>query len=118
MLNTDTMQLEHHGALLGVLSRYSYETPWASAWLVAADPTIIRHYAAIFSFLNWVESIPDDLPDSEADAHYAQELATRGLNAAQVEDFSSGWSVRIEDGEIKAISLYRFEDDGYLTWRW
>jgi hypothetical protein len=30
----------------------------------------------------------------------------------------SGWSVRTPDGEIRAISLYCFEDDGYLTWRW
>ena len=118
MLNTATMQLEHHGALLGVLSRYGYETPWASAWLVAIDPTIIRHYTAICSFLAWVETIPDDLPDKEADARYTQELARRGLDAAQVGDFRSGWSVRTSDGEVLAISLYGFEDDGYLTWRW
>jgi hypothetical protein len=118
MLNTDTMQLEHHGAMLGVLSRYSYETPWASAWLVATDPTIIRHYAAIFPFLDWVETIPDDLPDAEADARYAEELARRGLDDAQVENVRSGWSVRTPEAEPRAISLYSFEDDGYLTWRW
>src|SRR5262245_14826662 len=72
MLNTDEMQLYRHGALLGALSRYGYETPWASAWLAAADPATIPRYAAIFMFLDWVETIPDDLPDSEADAHYTQ----------------------------------------------
>jgi hypothetical protein len=77
-----------------------------------------QHYAAICSFLAWAETIPDDLPDVEADARYAQELATRGLEAAQLEDFRSGWSVRTPDGEIRAISLYRFEDDDSLTWRW
>ncbi|MFL5804313.1 MAG: hypothetical protein ACJ8CR_21530 [Roseiflexaceae bacterium] len=118
MLNTDKMQLEHHGALLGSLSRYGYETPWASAWLMADAPTTILHYAAICSFLAWVETIPDNLSDTQADARYAQELAALGLDAAQVEDFRSGWSVRTPDGEIRAISLYRFEDDGYLTWRW
>ncbi len=118
MLNTDQMQLYHHGALLGVLSRYGYETPWASAWLVASDPTTLPHYAAIGAFLDWVATIPDDWPDAQADAHYAQELATRGLDAAQVADFWSGWSVRTVDGEVWAISLYHFADDGYLTWRW
>src|SRR5262245_57048720 len=118
MLNTDMTQLYHHDALLGVLSRYSYETPWASAWLMATEPITIQHYAAICSFLDWVETIPDDLPDVEADARYSQELATRGLDAAPVDEFRSGWSVRTGDGQMSAISLYRFEDDGYLTWRW
>jgi hypothetical protein len=118
MLNTDTIQLYHRDVPLGMLSRYSYETPWASAWLVASDPAAIRRYAAICSFLAWVETIPDDLPDVEADARYMSELATRGLDAAPVEEFRSGWSVRIGAGIMEAISLYRFEDDGYLIWRW
>jgi hypothetical protein len=82
---------------------------------VATDRTTIRHYAALFSFLAWIETIPDNLPDAEADARYAEELARRGLDDAQGENVRSGWSVRTPDAELRAISLYSFEDDGYLT---
>jgi|HigsolmetaAR201D_1030396.scaffolds.fasta_scaffold01090_13 hypothetical protein len=115
---TGTMQLYHNDKLLGTLERYSYETPWASAWLQAHDSAIIQHFAAVYSFLEWVETIPDDLPDAEADARYMQALAERGLDEAQIRDFHDGWAVRTADGEMNAIVLAIFEQDGYLTWRW
>lgn len=86
-MNTDAMQLSHHGVMLGSLIQYGYETPWASAKLITLNTTIIPHYAAIDVFLRWNETLPDDLPVEEADARFYQELAVRGLDAAFVDKF-------------------------------
>lgn len=111
------MQLVHHGALLGTLRRYGYETPWASAWLVA-EPPVIARYAAVSAFLDWVETLPDDLPDVEADARYEQEQAARGLDEPMLDACSHGWEILMPDGERREIGPPRFDTYGFLTWRW
>jgi hypothetical protein len=112
------MELYHDGVRLGSLTRHFYETPWASAWLVADDPEAVTHYAAICAFHAWCEQQPDDLPDDEADARYEQELAARGLDGAQLDTYWRLWTVVMSDGERREISPPHVEPDGYLTWRW
>lgn len=112
------MELYHDGVRLGALTRYFYETPWASAWLVADDPATVAHYAAICAFHTWFEQLPDDLPDAEADARYEQELATRGLDEPMLEAYWRPWVVVMPNGERREISLPYVEPDGYCTWRW
>jgi Magnesium chelatase, subunit ChlI len=56
------MELYHDGLRLGALTRSFYETPWASAWLVADDPATVARYATICAFHAWCEQLPDDLP--------------------------------------------------------
>lgn len=117
-MNTDNMRLAHRSILLGILTRYGYETPWASAWLIADAPAMIARYAAIDAFFRWNEQLPDDLPLDEADARYERELALRGLDEDMIDDFWSDWQVHLQDGQIHDIALATFEADGYLTWRW
>ncbi len=111
------MQLVHHGALLGALWRYGYETPWASACLVA-EPAVIARYAAVSAFLDWVETLPDDLPDAESDARYERAQAARGLDETILDACGRGWAILMPDGERREIAPPRFETDGFVTWRW
>jgi hypothetical protein len=112
------MQLFHQGKRLGALSRYGYETPWASAWLVLADPALLSRYATIAAFFAWSEALPDDLPDAEADARYNQELTARGLTEEDLDSWWRDWQVQGTDGVLHEVSLYQFETDGYVVWRW
>jgi hypothetical protein len=117
-MNTAGMQLYRDGVLLGALTRYGYETPWASAWLVPLDTATFEGYAAIDAFLRWCDELPDDLTAAESDARYDQELASRGLAPSLIDSFWGGWQVRTQDGVFHEISLSAFEADGYLSWRW
>jgi hypothetical protein len=102
---------------LGTLERYGYETPWASAWLVAEPATLARH-AAVSAFFDWVDSLPDDLPDAEIDRRYEHEQAARSLDDVLLDACRRGWEIRMPDGERRAIGPPRFEADGFVTWRW
>ncbi len=112
------MELRHNGVPLGTLMRHFYETPWASAWLVTNDPALLAHYAAVCAFRSWSDTIPDDLPDAEADVCYEQEMAARGLVEADLDDFWQPWEVVMPDGERRPISPPHIEPDGFLFWRW
>jgi hypothetical protein len=112
------MELYHEGVRLGPLTRHFYETPWASAWLVADDPAVVARYAAVCAFHAWCESALDDLPDADADARYGEELAARGLDEAQLDQYWRPWVVVMPGGERREIVPPHFEPDGYLTWRW
>jgi hypothetical protein len=112
------MDLYHDGVRLGVLTRHFYETPWASAWLVADDPATAARFAAICAFHASIEQLPDDLPDAEADARYEQELAARGLDEALLDTYWRPWVVVMPDGERREITPPHVEPDGYMTWRW
>jgi hypothetical protein len=98
---------------VGPLQRYGYETPWASAWVIA-DPATIARYAAASAFLDWV----DTLPDAEADALYEEEQAARGLDETALDACGHGWEILMPGGERRAITSPRFEADGFATWRW
>jgi hypothetical protein len=117
-MNTDGMQLYRNGVPLGALTRYGYETPWASAWLIPLDPATVERYAAIDAFLRWCDELPDDLPAAVSDERYEQEVAARGLIPALIDGFLGGWQVRTPDGKLHEISISTFEADGYLSWRW
>ena len=112
------MELYHDGVRLGPLTRHFYETPWASAWLVADDPATAARFAAICAFHASIEQLPDDLPDAEADARYEQELASRGLVEALLDAYWRPWVVVMPDGERREITPPHVEPDGYMTWRW
>jgi hypothetical protein len=114
-----TMTLYRYGVRLGILTGYSYETPWASAWLVAEAPELVERYAAIAAFLAWSAALSDDLPDAEADARYEQELVARGLNEALIEGWWGGWQIQLDNEAVyEDISLYDLQADGWVTWRW
>lgn len=117
MISGLPMHLYHEGVPLGELHRYGYETPWASAWLIGSPATISR-YASICAFFDWVETLPDDLPDAEADERYERERITRGIDAALLDAYWRGWSILLSNGERREISPPRFEPDGFATWRW
>jgi len=51
----------------------------AGAWLLA-EPATIARYVAVSAFLDWVDTLPDDLPDAEADACCEGDQAARGLD--------------------------------------
>lgn len=112
------MELYHNDVRLGTLTRHFYETPWASAWLVADDPALIARYAAICAFHVWCEQLPDNLPVTEADVRYAEALAGRGLDEAALDAYRHPWLIVMPDGKQRAIAPPHVEADGYLTWRW
>jgi hypothetical protein len=112
------MELYHDRARPAPRGGVVHETPWASAWLIADNPTTIAHYAAICAFHAWCKQEPDDLPNAEADVRYAQELAARDLDEVQLDAYWRPWSIRMPDGEWREIGPPHVESDGYLTWRW
>jgi hypothetical protein len=107
------MELLRHGARVGDLVRYFYETPWASAWLTPDNPEDVRRLVAAAAFLAWVEAAPDDLADAEYDA----QLARRGLDQSLVDGFHAGWAVRV-DGALREVALADVDADGWVRWRW
>lgn len=109
------MELYHDGVRLGVLTRQFYETPWASAWLVADEPATVARYAAICAFHAWCKQLPDDLPDAEADARYAETLAARGLDEADLDAYWRPWVVVMPDGERREIGPPHIEPDASFT---
>lgn len=121
------MVLLHLDKPLGPLVKYSYETPWASAWLEADDPATLSHYASISAFINREEDAvkqgtDDQLQNEDAsadeDARYDEELKSRDLTDQDVDSFWHGWKIKMKDGETVAVSVSSIEADGCVTWRW
>jgi hypothetical protein len=112
------MQLRHHGVLVGSIVSYGYETPWATGQIDPADPALYACLVEVDAFLQWVDALPDDLPDAEADARYAAELARRGLTEECVRGYGSGWSITTRDGREHEVYTVICDADRFVTWRW
>ena len=119
MTFTQPLRLLRDGRPFGTIVSYGYETPWASGRVVADDPGDHARQIAVAAFLRWVEALPDDLPDAEADARYERELASRRLTEDDVGRWSAAdWTIVTADGSRRPAYALSFDGGGFVTWRW
>ena len=113
------LRLLRDGRPFGTVVSYGYEAPWASGRVVADDPGDHARQIAVAAFLRWVEALPDDLPDAEADARYERELASRGLDEDDLGRWSAAdWTIVAADGGRHPAHALSFDEAGFVTWRW
>ena len=116
------MKLYHDNKLVGNLTRYTYETPWAYALLEPINNSNYTKLAQVSHFLNVViEEDWGDLTPEEEDQVYQERLVALGLTEADIEQFqASRWEVREAESPNRQgiISLYECGPDGWLRWRW
>lgn len=98
---------------------YGYETPWATGRLVADDADAHARCDAAHTLSAWLDALPDDLADDEADARYARERDERGLTEAEVARWTDAeWSLIDDEGRRHTAYARSFTGDGFVTWRW
>jgi hypothetical protein len=103
----------------GTVVTYGYETPWATGRVEAADPAALAQGEAVHDLLNWLDQLPDDLPDAEADARYERECAARGLTEADIARWTSAdWALMDTTGQRHPAYALTFLGDSFVQWRW
>lgn len=116
------MKLYFDGTLLGSLSHYSYETPWASAHLTPEDPATLTMLSQVSHFINIeLEEFWGDMTPEEETAEYDRRLAALGITHEDVDNFQYGrWEVKDANPPDPQgfISLYDCSADGALRWQW
>ena len=116
------MKLYLNSALVGELSEYSYETPWATARIAPADAAAYKRLCAAGRFLAVdVEEDWGDLTREEEDREYARRLVKYGIVEADVDAFQSGrWEIINSDSTHLQGPVWVNECDerGWVTWRW
>ncbi|MCC3313633.1 hypothetical protein [Nocardia africana] len=114
------MQLFRNQELVGLITAYSYETPWATGTLHDSDHARGARSDRATSYLQWqneTEDLPED--DDSYDRLCTQQLARHDVTQADVDWCEYGtWTIKTQDGlDHKAYSL-EFLGDGQLQWRW
>lgn len=113
------MLLLREGQPFGVIITYGYETPWACGRVRAEDAAEHRRCDAVWAFLRWVEELPHELPDEEADRAYERECAARGLTEADIARCSAAaWVIVTADGQHYPAYSLTFDGDSFVSWRW
>lgn len=116
------MKLYCDGRLFGILTGYTYETPWAWASIKPVDAAAYAALCQAGYFLNVVlEEEWGDLSAEEERQEYDRRLAQLGLTEKVIDRFrTSRWEVREADHPDRQglITLYDCEPDGWLRWRW
>jgi hypothetical protein len=115
------MKLYCNGDLIGSLTTYFYETPWASAQIEPVDAELYERLCRASYFLsivlneNWGE-----LTEKEENRVYAQHLAELQITDADLVRFQGTWEIRESDHPDRqgVISLYTCDPDHWVTWRW
>lgn len=115
------MKLYCNGELIGSLTNYFYETPWASARIEPVDPEAYdrlcraSHFLSIVLNENW-----GDLTEEEENQVYAQRLADLQLTDTDLTRFQGKWEIRESDHRDRQgeISLNTCDPDRWVTWRW
>lgn len=112
------MRLLCDGEPFGTVTTYSYETPWATGHFEALNQGLHERCMQACAFLQWVNNMPDELSDDEADRLYEQELTRRELAEDDLRWCSSErWAIVTDDREEHFVNSLFFEDD-FVQWRW
>jgi hypothetical protein len=112
-------QLLRDGQPFGTVVSYGYETPWATGRVDADNPATLAQGEAVHAFLNWVEELPADLPDAEAEALYERECTSRGLTEATIAHWThTAWTLIDTAGNHHPAYSLTFIGDDFIQWRW
>ncbi len=116
------MNLYLNGKLVGELSDYGYETPWATARLLPLDADLVRRLAAASRFLAVdIEQDWGALSREDEDREYARRLAAYAISESDVEVLQGGaWEIANADApQLQGpISIAEVDERGWVTWRW
>lgn len=116
------MNLYLNGQLVGELSDYGYETPWATARLLPLDADLMRRLAAASHFLAVdIEQDWGALSREDEDREYARRLAAYAISESDVELLQGGaWEIaNAAAPQLQGpISIAEVDERGWVTWRW
>ena len=105
----------------GLLTQYTYATPWAEAKLRPADEAVFATLCRVSHFLTTIlEESGNDLTETEEEAEYERHLAQLELSESDVDRFhGSHWEIRSDHPHRQGtITLYEANPDGWIRWRW
>jgi hypothetical protein len=115
------MQLLRDGQLVGLITDYGYETPWATGVVEVSDPARGERCDRAVEFLQWLAQCGDELPDDNDSYEelYDRELARRDITRADIEWCQAGeWTILTRDGTSHPSLPLEFIGDCYVQWRW
>jgi len=106
------------GKIAASLSKFSYETPWASAYAEFIDDSLGVKLSNCTTFLMYDLDLEEmDLPDKEEEVLWEKKLTELGLTHKDLElDKDEFWSVICDDGTIDDVRAIRYTN-GVLEWR-
>ena len=116
------MNLYLNGELVGELSDYGYETPWATARLVPLEAGLMRRLVAASRFL--VVEIEQDwgaLSREDEDREYERRLAAYAISESDLDLLQGGaWKIANPGApQLQGpISIAEVDERGWVTWRW
>ncbi|MEU0539011.1 hypothetical protein ABZ319_04015 [Nocardia sp. NPDC005978] len=114
------MQLSRDQELVALITRYGYETPWATGLVEDFDLERGERSERVARYLQWFWN-EDDLP--EDDAAYAEvcsaELARHDVTQSDVDWCTGGdWTIQTRDGITHRVYSLDFIADRTVQWRW
>ncbi|MGQ4601108.1 hypothetical protein [Nocardia sp. R6R-6] len=115
------MRLYRDEELVALVTRYGYETPWATGTVEYSDSDRGERSARAAQFLVWRAENEDDLPDDDDayDELCSREMARCSVTQADVDWCESGdWTIRTQDGIDHAAFSLDFIGDHGIQWRW
>lgn len=114
------MRLYRDEELVGLISGYGYETPWASGIFEDCDAGRGERCERAAAFRMWQNSGADLLEDDDAyDEICEREMVRRGVAQADIEwCFRGSWVIRTQDGVDHPAYSFEFLGDRYVQWRW
>lgn len=114
------MQLYRNQEYVGLITGYSYETPWATGTVEDSETERGKRSERAALFLQWMHC-SDDLPEDD-DAYNKlcnQEMARHEVTQADVDWCAGGrWTIKTQDGLDHAVHSLDFLGDRYIQWRW
>lgn len=111
-------KLLFEGKVVANLSRFSYETPWASANPDFLDTSIAAKLRNLAEFRAYdIELEEMGLSDEEEEMLWENKLSELGLSHSDLKlDKDGPWSVVCNDGEVDDVHSISFSN-GVLQWR-
>lgn len=115
------MQLYRDREHVGVITRYGYETPWASGIFDDFEVDRGDRSARVAQFLQWMAMNEDDLPEDDGDYEEicGTEMTRLGVTQADVDWCErASWTIRTLDGIDHAVHSLDFIGERTIQWRW
>jgi hypothetical protein len=115
------MQLYRDQEHVGLITRYGYETPWATGIDEDFDPDRGERSDRVAQFLQWMARNEEDLPedDRDYDEICSVEMARLGVTQADVDWCERGsWTIQTQDGIDHKVYSLDFIDERTIQWRW
>ncbi|WP_167475375.1 hypothetical protein [Nocardia arthritidis] len=115
------MRLFRDRVFVGSITRYGFETPWATGLFEDSDPRRGERSDSAVEFLQWLAQHEDDLPDDDNayNEFYDRELSRHRTTRADVDWCETGsWAIATRNGTDHEAYSFGFIGDRWVQWRW